>query len=360
MLRCSFCGFAVALIGRSVAVRPSAETGVGATFQVSSTGTLIQGSDHSIGSRASDHSDEGYEPVAVAEDQSNILYVVRTCDATVQARLPAIMETWAGPVKESLLIVGDSKSDSPKVHSVPGCGKDHWFGLTCKTGQALALAASMIGSHEWVFVTDDDVYVNTTHLETVLRRYDFSESQALGISGCADGKCKDGKGGFCGGGGYALSQAALRALVDKPDRQEFSKELLAKASEVFPKQAPYDDIVVTCLMKQHGVKISQLGGLYGWRLDNQFADPGDPHSAPQHPAKLAENYTRAIHTADPPPITFHYVVPAEMYLIHSEFGKASPAASSAVALGSTISYEDQLHQYLLVRNREFRIQAAKV
>lgn len=274
----------------------------------------------------------------------NIFYVVRTYHKNYDTRLQSILKTWAAPLdSSSLLIVGDVGLQRPKVHVATGCSDDHWVGLNCKTGHSLALAADMIGSHPWVFLIDDDVYVNTAHLERTLSQQDPSKLVALGIPGCGSPKCDDHEGGFCGGGGYALSQAALRALVGKPTAKNFPGEFLDTMKAVYPdaKEVPYDDIVATCMMKHRGINIESMKGLYGWRL---------PGSTPSD-GQLSTGYKSAIHSLDPPALTFHYIKPQEMYSIHDEIVRPKPDEISLVESNVTSTYDEQLKLYIQDHSR---------
>lgn len=272
--------------------------------------------------------------------KGNILYVVRTWHKNYNTRLPSILQTWAAPLdRSSLLLVGDQELQSPTVHAATGCGSDHHLGLTCKTGHSLALAAEMIGQKPWAFVIDDDVYVNTSHLESLLQKHDSSKLVALGIPGCGTPHCDDHEGGFCGGGGYALSQAALKALIDRPKPEDFHNELQDMTKVFYPGETPWDDITTTCLMKRRGISIEKIDGLYGWRI------PDGSHPAPD--GKLTQLYKAAIHSSNPTPLTFHYVSPEEMYTIHKQFTKGESGKVSLLQeVNVASSYAEQLQLFI--------------
>jgi len=282
----------------------------------------------------------------VQKSQSQIFYVVRTCEAVRHERIPSILDTWAGPVKESLLMVSEKGLEEPKIYAADGCSSDHLKGLACKTGYALALAAKMIGDHSWVMLLDDDVYVNTSNLEKELQKHDADASQlvALGIPGCGSPHCNDQKGGFCGGGGYAISKPALKAFVGGVDPIEFGAEMLECRKRVWPEDNPFDDIVSTCLMKERGVEVKELKGLYGWRLEKKGEEPSEKI--------MSSEYKFAIHEDEISPLTFHYIKPAEMYLIQEEFKGRSNAAGSVVLMEQTESsrYDAQKEQFVKMRN----------
>lgn len=279
-----------------------------------------------------------------SKTQGDILYIVRTWHKNYETRLPSILETWASKLdSSSLLIVGDQDRQNPTVHAATGCKTDHHIGLTCKTGHSLALAAEQIGNRPWAFVIDDDVYVNTSNLESLLKSRDASKLVALGIPGCGTPHCDDHQGGFCGGGGYALSRAALKALVDKPSATDFHNELLDMTKVFYPNETPWDDITTTCLMKRRGITVEKIDGLYGWRI------PDTSKAAPD--GKLSQTYKHAIHSSSPLPLTFHYVSPQEMYTIHDQFMKPVPEKVSLLQEITTgPSYAEQLRQYIEQEN----------
>lgn len=278
------------------------------------------------------------------KNKEDILYVVRTWHKNYETRLPSILKTWASPLdRSSLLIVGDQELKDPVVHAANGCLSDHHVGLTCKTGHSLALAAEQIGDRSWVFVIDDDVYVNTSNLEGLLKERDASALVALGIPGCGTPHCDDHQGGFCGGGGYALSRAALKALVDKPTATEFQNELLDMTKVYYPGETPWDDITTTCLMKRRGITVERIDGLYGWRIpDNSKAAPN---------GKLSTAYKNAIHSSSPLPLTFHYVSEQEMYTIQDQFMKPAPDKVSLLQeVTPGLTYAEQLRQHIEKEN----------
>ena len=112
---------------------------------------------------------------------------------------------------DSLLIVGDKASENPPVLPAKGCGNDHSAQLTCKTGVALQRAYEQLGNFSWIFVVDDDLYLHVANVHQVLSHFDPSKSIAVGIVGCGPHLCP--RGGFCGGGGYALSRPAVEKIM---------------------------------------------------------------------------------------------------------------------------------------------------
>merc|ERR1712032_1295162 len=155
----------------------------------------------------------------------------------------------------------------PDVHPATGCPDGHNRGLSCKIAFAWSLAASRMGSHDWMFVVDDDAYVNTTNLESMLlERGNASKLEAHGVVGCGLEWCN---GGFCGGGGYAVSQAALKTIINKSEPMDFRAEFLRVYDQTFGEGSDlaWDDICASCLMKQRGFSLKTLAGLWAWQLN---------------------------------------------------------------------------------------------
>ena len=144
-------------------------------------------------------------------------YVLRSHSKNYGTKVVATLDTWAKDVNnsgtDSLLMVGDKASENPPILPAKGCGNDHWQQLTCKTGVALQLAHEQLGlgNFSWIFVIDDDVYLHVANVHRVLSNFDPSKIIAVGIVGCG-GHLLPG-GGFCGGGGYALSRPAMEKIM---------------------------------------------------------------------------------------------------------------------------------------------------
>ena len=146
-----------------------------------------------------------------------VLFIVRSGHQNYGFRVTSILRTWGQDIASSpsdgLMVVGDTTVHHPHIFGVPECGNDHSRALCCKTGHALQLAHRWLDDFAWFFVVDDDTYVNIGNLHQSLSTFSALEPQALGVLGCGPGFCEDGQGGFCGGGGYALSKAALGVIM---------------------------------------------------------------------------------------------------------------------------------------------------
>ena len=276
-------------------------------------------------------------PATIARPTSGILYVLRSGHQNYKTRLPVVMETWGQEVNstlaDGLIMVGDSAWPSHKPPIIPAkiCGNDHSRELCCKTGYALMMAAEHLEEFSWFFVVDDDMYVHLENAERVLSKYNPHELIALGIPGCGPGFCRDRKGGFCGGGGYAISRASLRKLMTG-SAEGFHKDLMKNLAQEKSGQA-WDDISVSCSLKRNGIKLLLIKGLHGWRIEGK----GKP---------LNFGYEKAIRSKDPLPITFHYLSPDMMRAIHTRF-KALKAGKRLLGLGIRHEYDKQLKKYLV-------------
>lgn len=213
---------------------------------------------------------------ALKPANDDVFYLIRSWHKNYGTRVKTILDTWAAALDDSsLLFVGDTEARNPtRVEAAAGCATDHWAGLCCKTAVSLSLALQRMGSRKWLMVLDDDVYANPALIEHALSKHNSSSKLALGIVGCGAGSlCKDKTGGFCGGGGYAISRPALEALVGGVEEHQaavFRKRYMDFTSSPFGQNI--DDVSTTCLLKEDGVKIEGLHGLYGWRLkaDDNF------------------------------------------------------------------------------------------
>lgn len=162
---------------------------------------------------------------AVGTKHGPVLYVIKTWSGMFKTRLAALMQTWGSLVEESHLLImadpGNSTTDKEladlniKVHKVPlsVCGADSTKGLTCRVAHGIALASQQPGDWSWVYVVDDDHYINTAVLEQSLAKQDATAKVAVGVWGCGVPKCCHGLGGFCGGCAYGFSRPAVQALI---------------------------------------------------------------------------------------------------------------------------------------------------
>lgn len=132
-------------------------------------------------------------------------------------KIAGVLSTWGEDVRnsalDSLLLVGDKASKDPPILPAKGCGNDHNDQLVCKAGVALQLAYQRLGNFSWVFLVDDDFYLNVANAHRALASFNASQAIAVGIVGCGGHLCP--QGGFCGGGGFAISRPAMEKIMEK-------------------------------------------------------------------------------------------------------------------------------------------------
>ncbi|CAE7948432.1 ANKRD50, partial [Symbiodinium sp. KB8] len=246
-----------------------------------------------------------------------VLFVVRSCSQNYGFRVTSILRTWGQDIARSpsdgLMVVGDTAVQQPRIFGVPECGNDRSRALCCKTGYALQLAYRWLDDFAWFFVLDDDTYVNIGNLRQSLSTFSALEPQALGVLGCGPGFCEDGQGGFCGGGGYALSKAALGVIMVN-STSTFQLDLMSHLATEKDGIA-YDDISVACLLKRHRVRLRSLHGLYAFGSQRQWLD---------------EAYERAITARSPLPVSFHYIGPFLMEALHNRFARLTESRDTAL------------------------------
>jgi hypothetical protein len=146
---------------------------------------------------------------------------------------------------------------------------------------------------------------------------------AIGVWGCAEKPWY----GFCGGAGYGLTKAGARALVETTatktvDAENSTKSVLSLESHKGPatpadafvtryleeslrlfkgneKHHAWEDVAFGSTVRDLGLKIETVDGLYGWALK-------------------PEDYARAVRSCNPLPINFHYVSTAQKQKLHED------------------------------------------
>jgi hypothetical protein len=224
-------------------------------------------------------------------------------------QMEAVADTWAKDVyPQKLLVVGvDGTKPNISYKLSPMCQDGHINnpGISCKEATLLSTGFRM--GADWVVVAGSDNYVFPRNFEERLLQEDKHKPQILGIHGCGDGKyCEDGKSGLCGGGGYAISHAALKAMIGEAPGagKKFVKDAMETASGV---GGGWSDQVTSCMARRANVTEVQLDGLYGWKL----CDPGQMDCG-----FATDAYRSKIMSKSPKPLTFHYITPTDMHTIH--------------------------------------------
>ena len=253
---------------------------------------------------------------------AGILFLIPTCAANRDTRLPAVMETWGAEVLKSeandlMIFANERREKDPKVLQAANCADDHGVGLCCKTATSL-MTAYKYGKDKfsWVFILDDDVYMHQDNVAKSLARHDASLPIGLGVVGCAGCQPNDlpteqniQPQCFCGGGGIALSMAAVQKLM-MPSTDSFFEDYMSHLGI-----GSHSDITLCCQMRRLKIPIQHMKGLHAWELRGTTL----PNTV------LNSAYLEEIASTNPLPITFHYVSPDRIRAIHQQC--ASPVAS---------------------------------
>jgi len=253
------------------------------------------------------------------------------------AQLQAVEETWAKQVPPRRLLVVGVNGSNPDItyKQAPWCQDGHVNnpGISCKEATLLSTGYEL--GADWVVVIGSDNYVFPRRFDKMLEHADKKIPQILAIWGCGGGKyCEDHKSGICGGGGYAISRAALDAMVGEgvDAGQRFIQESMHQAATI---GGGWSDQVTSCIARRHGVKEVPLAGLYGWKL----CEPGR-NACPFNEAV----YRKHALFGDPKALTFHYITPQAMRRIHdmvqkSEIGEDGTAQKTSFLTISTFEYD---------------------
>jgi len=144
----------------------------------------------------------------------DVLYMVKSYKGSYNTQLRAVLQTWGSTLPpSSLLVLGDEDWAEFPISKASMCGSDATQGLACRVAYGMTVAAKAPGNWSWLYVVDDDHYVQPPMVERTLAKFDASKLVAGGCYTCGVPKYCDGQGGFCGGCGYFLSRAAVRAMV---------------------------------------------------------------------------------------------------------------------------------------------------
>lgn len=244
-------------------------------------------------------------PHAPAPEGGRVHFLVTTGTQYYDTRLQSIEQTWGRemPPGTTLTVVGDEKRRG--VVSTPCKAHDHGAPVCCKIATGLERLVAQ-GRHgdpfDWIFVADDDTYVNAPGVRTMLAaHYAKDQKVMLGFLGCRsdNGQCS----GLCGGGGYAINRRAAEALVDKAPLGGFVKEYVSQCQDRCQR---WGDMSISELGKKRGAELRQLeGGLYAWNVE---------------PQKLEGTLRDCTNV----PLTYHYLRSVSEYARIHEFISANP------------------------------------
>ena len=167
------------------------------------------------------------------------------------------------------------------IVSTPWCPENnHGMGLCCQEAQALLMASQT--EYDWLFVIDEDVYVDPESLRSIVANMTSpSEPVAVGVHGC--GNLDQGFLGFCGGGGYLISKQALQNLVAVP---HYYEDYMSYCQH----NSTYCD-VVTAWMLQNRANVKILPNettLHSWGISGDLLDSEVLKNAPSFASEFQE------------------------------------------------------------------------
>lgn len=283
-----------------------------------------------------------------SKDQKlKVLYGIFTSPLPKYAeQLQAVEETWAKQVlPQRLLVVGVNGSNPDITYKqAPLCQDEgRGAGISCKEATLLSTGYEL--GADWVVVLGSDNYVFPKRFDGLLEHTDKKIPQILAIYGCGEGKyCEDHKSGICGGGGYAISRAALDTMVGKGvgAAKNFIHESMHEATTI---GGGWSDQVTSCIARRHGVKEVPVAGLYGWKL----CEPG-VMACPFNEAV----YRQHALSDQPRALTFHYIEPQDMHRIHdivlkSESDDEETAKTANFVATSTYEYNYNTARDIYIR-----------
>lgn len=202
-----------------------------------------------------------------------LLWVLRTFPGNYKSKLKHQAHTWLkllDPAQDRLLIASAYSSETV-VPSIPnatwslpkGCEDNHGVGLCCQEARAIVFSTNL--TYDWAFFVDDDVYARPELVRQVIGTHAATHGNmaALGTTGCVTGNFLNQIHGFCGGGGYALSRAAIEHMLAKPNfEQRYHRHC---------KRTQFCDITTAALAVEAGVALMTSNAFHPWGLDKSPA-----------------------------------------------------------------------------------------
>jgi len=186
----------------------------------------------------------------------NVVYAIFTSAIPrYHEALLSQLESWAErPAKQGRYVAvgGDNYPDDWQSKNVlrSEC-RDDMAGISCK--EATLLSEGAARGADWLYIIGEDNYVNTKNVEKWLEDKDPDSAVAYGIVGCGRGLfCQDvaaynAHGGFCGGGGYIISRAALQSLLANG---------APALHEIYDATSWPNDMTTSCQLRKHEVLLS--------------------------------------------------------------------------------------------------------
>ena len=178
----------------------------------------------------------------------NVIFVIRSYPKNFGSKLSEQANTWLKELKPEEFIVSASndKNSDNESQLPPSIPKESVVRMDCPSGHALGPACteasalihlwnnSISNNFNWAFIIDDDVLVFPEGIKAFLNE-NANYNEAYGTPGCGSHNI----GGFCGGGGYAISKQAIGLIIEKSgSSKNFLNSYMDKAKEL-----EYSDIL---------------------------------------------------------------------------------------------------------------------
>jgi hypothetical protein len=210
--------------------------------------------------------------------------------------LLAELDTWAkGPAGEGRFVAvgGNNYPENWQAKNVlKSACEDNMRAISCK--EATLLAEGAARGADWLYVIGEDNYVNTERIDKFLSDKDPDSVIAYGTVGCGKNLfCHDNDdfnqaGGFCGGGGYIISRAALQRLL---------ADGAPALHQVYDASVWPNDMTTSCQLRKHDVVLSNVGNMFGYPISD----------IDEYKAMAKQDF-----------LTIHYLTPDTMRWFHAQ------------------------------------------
>lgn len=303
--------------------------------------------------------------VTPALDFPRLLIVMRSSPKRYVSHLLPNLNTWMSMLGEhdKVITIMAAEGKTTNWSSFPrelgvipvACKDGH--DLVCVASEYHQIAFELMHGFDAMYVIDDDVYLQVANLKEVMKR-SLLDTQAAALTGfglfgcglpCCDEHNPATVKGFCGGGGFGLTQRAALSLM-KDGGLTFANRFLKLALEmvqsrqtILSEPLPREDVLVGAMWMIGGVNITDPGGLYGW------------------PMALSDIY-EALQKTSPLPVLFHYVDAHAKSSIHAVVtGKttATPRALLQAAADQRQEYVWQRDAYIAANGQIERLAAGE-
>jgi len=226
------------------------------------------------------------------DGMESVLFTVWTDSNYYDTRLKGILQTWGKKIPaHRFMAVSDKRRGTPGKRD-PGSlveetdcpPHSHGKGACCKWAKGLQFAQQRMEQNpllNWAFFADDDVYLRTDAIASMLKSHDTEKPVALGIFRCQDAQrnCPPGKEptGLCGGGGVAMNRAAM-AFLATGDKAGW---LMEQEMNHCKKCGNWADIALSMVLKERGIEMRNVEGLHEQLLEEHAFREELTHGKPR-------------------------------------------------------------------------------